>query len=61
MPKTLRDLGMGMPKTRGCPKRCDTGAPGPGVWDLIWEVRCLNHFGDSRSHYPDLDVVEVGE
>ena len=22
------------------------------VWDLIWEVRCLNHFGDS-SHYPD--------
>ena len=35
-------------------------APGPGVWDLIWEVRCLNHFGDS-SHYPDLDVVEVGE
>ena len=27
------------------------------VWDLIWEVRCLNHFGDS-SHYPILDVVE---
>ena len=34
---------------------------GPGIWDLIWEVRCLNHFGDSRSHHPDLDVVKVGE
>ena len=28
------------------------------VWDLIWEVRCLNHFGDS-SHYPDFRCCRI--
>ena len=28
------------------------------VWDLIWEVRCLHHFGDS-SHYPDFRCCRI--
>ena len=28
------------------------------VWDLIWEVRCLNHFWDS-SHYPDFRCCRI--
>ena len=44
-----RDMGMGMPKTRGCPKRCDTGSRETG--NLVdgfegrryWDTLCLIH------------------
>ena len=42
--QNARDMGMGMPQTRGCPKRCDSAPPREGEkprergWGSLWTV-----------------------
>ena len=49
--KNARDMGMGMPKTRGCPKRCDSGQ------GQLWHVTCAE--GRDLSNYVRMSTIQL--